>query len=72
MTRQKKQLEIKIGEKFRWYDRDIWYIIGFVQDGDQVLVALKSWARVRSKWVYKLESKEIMEEWFNEYNKETK
>ena len=72
MTRQKKQLEIKIGEKFRWYDRDIWYIIGFVQDGDQVLVALKSWARVRSKWVYRLELKEIMEEWFNEYNKETK
>lgn len=70
MGRPKKQLEIKVGEKFRWYDRDVWHIIGFVQDGNQELVALKSWAKYKLRWVYKLESRESMEQWFDIYNKE--
>jgi len=70
MPRPKRKLEIKLGEKFRWYDRDLWYIIGFVQDKDQELVALKSWAKYKGYWVYKLVTREEMEEWFEIYNKE--
>lgn len=70
MGRPRRKLEIKVGEKFRWYDRDLWYIIGIIDDGGQELIALKSWARLRSKWVYKLETRESMEYWFDAYNKE--
>ena len=68
MGRPKKKLEIKSGQKFRWYDRDLWYIVDLLKDGDQELVVLKSWARNKSYWVYKVELKETMEYWFDTYN----
>lgn len=33
MGRPKKKLEIKPGQKFRWYDRDLWYIVDILKDG---------------------------------------
>jgi hypothetical protein len=68
MGRPKKKLEIKPGQKFRWYDRDLWYIVDTLKDGDQELVVLKSWAKYKGYWVYKVESRESMEYWFDIYN----
>ena len=68
MPRKKKPLEIKVGQKFRWYDRDLWYIVNIFQDNGEDLIVLKSWAKYRAYWIYKVESRDTMEYWFEKYN----
>ena len=68
MPRKKKPLEIKVGQKFRWYDRDLWYIVNIFQDNGEDLIVLKSWAKYKNRWTYRVESRYIMEYYFEEYN----
>lgn len=68
MPRRKKQLEIKVGQKFRWYDRCLWYIVNIFQDNGEDLIVLKSWAKYKNRWIYRVESRYIMEYCFEEYN----
>ncbi len=72
MPRRKKQLEIKVGQKFRWYDRDLWHIIAIINDNGEDLIILKSWAKYKSRWVYKVEFRDTMEYWFQKYNSQNK
>ena len=68
MPRKKKPLESNVGQKFRWYDRDLWYIVNIFQDNGEDLIVLKSWAKYKNRWTYRVESRYIMEYYFEEYN----
>lgn len=59
----KKRPEIKVGAKFHWWDRDLWHIINVFEDDGETLVVLKSWAKYKHRWVFKVDSKENIE-WF--------
>lgn len=59
----KKRPEIKVGAKFHWWDRDLWHIINIFEDDGETLVVLKSWAKYRQKWIFKVDFKENIE-WF--------
>lgn len=58
-----KRPSIEVGSKFRWYDRDLWHIINIFEDGGKELVVLKSWAKYKNRWVFKVDFKENLE-WF--------
>ena len=60
---KKKRPEIKVGAKFHWWDRDLWHIINIFEDDGCTLVVLKSWAKYKQRWVFKVDSKENIE-WF--------
>ena len=52
---------VKPGTKFHNSgDRDPWYIVGTVPDGNTILVVSKSWAKHKQRWVYKVEDIFIM------------
>lgn len=72
MPRKKRPLEIKVGQKFRWYDRDLWYIVNIFQDNGEDFIVLKTWAKYKNRWIYMVESRYIMEYCFEEYNSEKK
>lgn len=63
MPRKNRKPEIKVGEKFHWWDRDLWHIIDIFKDGDNEMIVLKSWAKYKNRWCYKVESREGLE-WF--------
>lgn len=60
----KKRPEIKVGAKFHWWDRDLWHIVNIFQDGDDTMVVLKSWAKYRKHWCYKVEYEELLKYFF--------
>lgn len=66
MGRPKRKPEIKVGEKFYYYDRDLWHIVNIFQDGDDTMVVIKSWAKYKNRWCYKVEYKEGLEWFFQE------
>jgi len=66
MKKKNKRPEIKVGEKFHYYDRDLWHIVNIFEDGEYTMVVIKSWAKYKARWCYKVEHKETLEWWFNE------
>lgn len=66
MAKKSKRPEIKVGEKFHYYDRDLWHIVNVFQDGEDTMVVIKSWAKYKNRWCYKVEYKETLEWYFNE------
>ena len=64
-----KKPRIKEGEKFRYYDRCLWHIVGMMKDGDTDLVVIKSWNKYKQAWMYKAETKSMLQWWFDNYNK---
>ena len=63
----KKKPEIKVGAKFHWWDRDLWHIINIFEDGEYTMVVLKSWAKYKNRWVYKVDYKENIEWFFDRF-----
>jgi hypothetical protein len=59
----KKSNEIKPGLKFRGFDRDPWYVVTLFEDKGEEFVVIKSWAKYKQYWVYKVEAKESLQEW---------
>lgn len=66
MAKKSKRPEIKVGAKFHYYDRDLWHIVNIFQDGEDTMIVMKSWAKYKNRWCYKVEDKEILEWFFNE------
>lgn len=64
-AKRKKNPEIKVGEKFHWWDRDLWHIVNIFKDGDCEMIVLKSWAKYKNRWVYNVEYKESLEYFFS-------
>ena len=62
----KKKLEIKVGEKFYYDDRDLWHIVNVFQDGENTMVVIKSWVKYKKHWCYRVEHKETLDWFFNE------
>ena len=54
------------GKKFKWCDRDTWYIVGYLIDDKNYkrknkdyfnhIVIIKSWAKYKQRWVYETHS----------------
>ncbi len=65
MPKKFKVPEIKVGEKFHYYDRDLWHIVNIFQDGEDTMVVIKSWV-YKNRWCYKVEYKETLEWYFSE------
>ena len=61
----KRTYKIEVGEKFHWYDRDLWHIINIFQHDNETFVVLKSWAKYKNRWVFKVDTKESIEWWFS-------
>lgn len=47
------------GTKFRWYDRNLWHIVGYCtddlfknKDDFNHLVIMKSWSKYKQRWTY--------------------
>lgn len=45
-----------IGKKFHYIDHDLWHIVTYFKDSDNHFVVIKSWAKYKQKWVYKVEN----------------
>ena len=65
----KKKPEIKVGTKFHWWDRDLWHIINIFEYEGSELVVLKSWAKYKNRWVFKVDSMENIQ-WFLDHTYE--
>ena len=63
MAKKFKIPEIKVGSKFHWWDRDLWHIIHIFEDEGTELVVLKSWAKYKQRWVFKVDFKDSLD-WY--------
>jgi hypothetical protein len=61
----KKSNEIKPGLRYRGHDQDPWYVVNLFEDNGETLVVVKSWAKHRRHWIYKVEMKDLLQEWLN-------
>ena len=62
---KRRVYKIKVGEKFYWYDRDLWHIVHIFNDGDDEMVVLKSWSKYKQRWCYQVSSIETLNWWFS-------
>lgn len=58
MARKKTPFQALPGQKYIGTDRDPWYVVGSVQDGEEEVVVVKSWAKYKQRWVYNAKPKE--------------
>ena len=70
MSKKFKIPEIKVGSKFHWWDRDLWHIINIFEDEGTELVVLKSWAKYKQRWVFKVDFKDNLDWYFHHTYKE--
>ena len=61
---RKKIYKVEVGEKFHWYDRDLWHIVNIFNEGQSTLVVLKSWSKYKNRWCYQVTGKGDIEWWF--------
>lgn len=47
-------LHVEVGDKLYYEDMELWHVIGFVKDGDEDLVILKSWNKYKGWWIYRV------------------
>lgn len=50
-----KLIDIKVGDKFHYTDRDLWHVVNIFDDKDYKLIVIKSWSKYKQRWVYKVE-----------------
>ena len=56
--------DIKAGFKFRYADGDLWHVVALFRDGKDMVV-IKSWAKYKRYWVYKVCSMWNLLDWLN-------
>ena len=64
-----KEKKIKVGLKFHYYDRDLWHVVNLFKDGDTDFAVIKSWAKYKQRWCYKVEAVEWIL-WYLEQRKD--
>ena len=62
---KRKVYKIEEGEKFYWYDRDLWHIVHIFNDNDDTMVVLKSWSKYKQRWCYQVSSMDNLQWWFS-------
>ena len=70
MKKKFKIPDIKVGAKFYWWDRDLWHIIHIFEDEGTELIVLKSWAKYKQRWVFKVDFKDNLDWYFHHTYKE--
>jgi len=50
-----KKKKIKVGFKFHYYDRDLWHVVNLFKDNDRDYAVIKSWAKYKQRWLYKVQ-----------------
>ena len=57
--------DIKVTFKFHYSDKDLWHVVSLFTDNGEDMVVIKSWAKYKRYWVYKVDSVEFILDWLN-------
>ena len=57
--------DIKVGFKFHYWDKDLWHVVSLFKDNGDDMVVIKSWAKYKQRWCYKVDYVCLLVEYLN-------